>query len=343
LVKDAIEMERSEFMADPVTRPAFSRPALASFVLGLLSIGLHAFAALPALGLGLIALREINRSDGRMSGRWLCVAGMVLGAVMLIADVLVLGADAIVRVRNKSYRVECENNLRMIGMAATEYLGDHKSFPPGTVRNADLPPEDRLSWFVAILPYYTDMEARRRRISPEKTLYFPIDSGIDRKSTWDAPANREATDSYIRVFVCPGHPFFEETPTPGPTYYVGISGLGTGAATLPAGDHRCGIFGYDRTTSPDDILRGESYTMMVCETGYLPGPWARGGFATVRGVDLDDLPFTGTGRPFGGLHPGVTNILMADASLLIFRDDGLPKTFADMAVLRAEGVDVPKQ
>jgi hypothetical protein len=337
-VRDGLER-----MADSVTRPAFSVSALLSLALGLLSLWLHFFAALPALGLGLIALRQINRSDGRISGRWLCVAGMVLGAVMLIVDVLALGASVIALLRNKSSRVECENNLRMIGMATTEYLTDHKSFPPGTVRNVALPPEDRLSWFVAILPYYSDMEARRRRANREDTVYFAIDSGIDRKLVWDAPSNRDATDSYIRAFICPGHPFFEETPKPGTTYYVGISGLSVGAATLPSDDPRCGIFGYDRMTSPEEITRGESYTMMVCETGNSPGPWARGGFSTVRGVDPQDLPFSGAERPFGGLHKGLTNILMADGSLFIFRDDGLPKTFADMALIRAEAVEVPKQ
>jgi prepilin-type processing-associated H-X9-DG protein len=179
------------------------------------------------------------------------------------------------------------------------------------------------------------MEASLRRTSREDTKYFPIESGIDRTKGWNEPSNLEATNTYIRAFVCPGHPAFEEEPSPGPTYYVGIAGLGANAASLPEGDSKSGMFGYDRVTTRDQIARGESYTMLACETAYRPGPWARGGFDTVRGVDPTDFPFTGPGRPFGGLHPGVSNLLMVDGSVQVFRDDGLPKTFADMATLKA--------
>src|SRR5262249_52604019 len=146
--------------------------------------------------------------------------------------------------------------------ASAGYLADHKTFPPGTVDNAQLRPDERLSWLVTLLPYYVDLEASLRRTSRENSKYFPIDSGIDRSKGWSDRANREATSSSIRALIRPGHPAFEEEPALGPTYYVDIAGLGTDSAPLPAGDTKCGIFGYDRVTTPNEITRGESYTML---------------------------------------------------------------------------------
>jgi prepilin-type processing-associated H-X9-DG protein len=330
-------------MTHETIKRTFSPLAFISFVLGLTAIVLQFPVAVLALAFGLIGLREINRSDGRIHGRRFSIAGMFLGALVLLVDLIALGAYAVVRLRQTSIRAECQNNLRQLGMASAGYLADHKTFPPGTVRNKQLQPDERLSWLVTLVPYYIDMEASLRRMSRENTKYFPIDSGIDRSKSWSDPANREATSSLIRALICPGHPAFEEDPSPGPTYYVGIAGLGADAASLPADDIKCGLLGYDRVTTPNEITRGESYTMLACETAYRPGPWAQGGFDTVRGVDPTDFPFTGSGRPFGGIHPGVANLLMADGSVQVFRDDGLPKTFADMATFKVAEPGAPNR
>src|SRR5262249_23252948 len=158
------------------------------------------------------------------------------------------------------------------------------------------------------------MEAERRKVSREATPFFDAYAGIDPNKAWNAPANHDATAQYLRVFVCPAHPFFDEEPSPGPTYYVGIAGIGANAADLSLSDPNCSFFGYDRKIMPSDVPRGVSYTMMTAETAWRNGPWAQGGFATVRGLDSSDVPYTGQGRPFGGLHSRITNILFADAS-----------------------------
>lgn len=336
--------------------PLVSCKAVAGFVLGLLAVPLNLFAALPALVIGLMGLREINRSDGRMSGRWMSIIGIMLGGLIIVADALGVLAWGVYRLRQNSYRVECTNNLRQIGLAVNMYLTDHKVFPLGTIRNAALSPDQRLSWVASLLPYYIDMEAERRKTNREATPFFSVNAGIDRDQAWDALANREATARYLRVFVCPAHPFFDEEPSPGPTYYVGIAGIGTSAAEFPLSDSNRGIFGYDRVitpndvkfgflgfafTKPNDVPRGLSYTMMVCETAGQPGPWAQGGFATVRGLDPNDLPYTGPSRSFGGLHPDITNLLMADGSVQVFRDSGAASEFAAKATLKPEAAHMP--
>src|SRR5262249_36938642 len=165
-------------MTETTTVPAFSRRAVISFVLGLLAIPLNLLAAVPALAFGLSSLREINGSEGRVHGRWFSIAGMAMGALVLLADLLALGAIVVVSLRQTSNRAECQNNLRQLGMASAGHLADHKTFPLGTVGNAQLRPDERLSWLVTLLPYYIDMDASLRRTGRENSKYFPIDSGI---------------------------------------------------------------------------------------------------------------------------------------------------------------------
>src|SRR5262249_46263013 len=100
---------------------------------------------------------------------------------------------------------------------------------------------------------------------------------------------------------------------------------------------------YDRTITPEDVTRGLSATMIVCETAWRNGPWAQGGFATVRGLDPDDLPYTGSGRPFGGLHPGITNLLHADGSVQEFSDKGSADLFAAKATLQPGVTEAPNR
>src|SRR5262249_48695183 len=252
----------------------------------------------------------------------------VLGLSIVVLDLFGGLVLIVFYLRQTSYRVECTNNLRQIGLAVNMYLTQHEVYPPGTIRNKNLPPPQRLSWLVSLLPYYIDMESERRRSSREATSYFSVHAGIDQNKAWDDSVNREATAQYLRVFVCPAHPFFDEEPSPGPTYYVGIAGVGANAADLLLSDPNCGFFGYERSVTPNKVPRGESYTMMATETAWHNGPWAQGGIATVRGLDSNDLPYTGQGRQFGGLHPRVTNILYADASVQAFRSDGPADQFA---------------
>src|SRR5262249_37398564 len=144
-------------MTEPVSAPPPSGKALASFVLGLLALPLNLLAGLPALVLGFNGLREINRSDGRLAGRWMSVTGIVLGGFIPAADALALLAVVVVHLRQTSHQAECVNNLRQIGLAATMYLDEHKVFPPGTIRNAELRPDQCLSWLTSLLPYYIEM------------------------------------------------------------------------------------------------------------------------------------------------------------------------------------------
>src|SRR5262249_34049621 len=135
---------------------------------------------------------------------------------------------------------------------------------------------------------------------------------------WRAETNRKALNTSIRWYLCPGDPSYRPHSEPGLTSYIGIAGVGKDAPDLPKGSsNRIGVFGYpeDRQLRLDDASRGISFVMMVAETAHDNGPWLAGGPPTVRGLDPDDQPYIGTGRPWGGCHSGGLYVLLLDGSV----------------------------
>jgi hypothetical protein len=110
--------------------------------------------------------------------------------------------------------------------------------------------------------------------------------------------NLTVVQTGIRTFLCPE--LKDAAMADAVTHYVAMSGIGCDAAKRPAGASGNGFMGYDRLTSLSMIKDGTANTIALMETRSSVGPWARGGFSTLRGFDPDDLPLYGDGRPFGG-------------------------------------------
>jgi hypothetical protein len=193
--------------------------------------------------------------------------------------------------------LQCANNLKLIALGLRDYAEAHPkelrtaenvpAFPAGTVPNPALPPDQRLSWLVEVLPFLE-----------QEGLY----NRIDRAAGWDAGANAPAVRTPLTGLQCPD---WGRESSPEPAYltaYLGVAGVGAAAPSLPAGDSHAGVFGYDRRTALSDVKDGTSNTLLILESSRDNGPWARGGAATVRGLDPAEQPYLGTGRPFGGTH-----------------------------------------
>ena len=199
----------------------------------------------------------------------------------------------------------------MIGCAVRTYHDDRyfPAYPGGTLPNPALPPEERLSWCVTLLPYLEQEDLHKQ---------------LDTADGWQAEANRPAVRQAVKTFLCPSNPNHAAPGEPALTHYVGVAGIGRDAAALPAEDPKAGFFGYDRTITTRDVKDGTSNTLMVIETSAENGPWAAGGRATVRGVEPDDRPYVGKGRPFGVVHytprflgtaQAPANVVFADGSV----------------------------
>ncbi len=239
----------------------------------------------------------------------------VLVIAVVLGILLCLALVAILQLRVASRRTRCADHLATLGKGLKAYEEQHGAFPYATVVNADLPPQKRLSWYVGAWP---SLGGDGDELS------------IDLAKPWDAAENRhpvrrkkDGTESSLvnrPKLRCPADYARAVTSQPGPTTYVGIAGIGTDAAMLPADDARAGIFGYDRQTRLEQITDGPGETMIVAETGLDTGPWTAGGRPTVRGLDLEQTPSVGMDqdgyRQFGGLHPKGANTLFAGGGVM---------------------------
>jgi len=349
--------------------PITEKPRLSGQALAALLLGLAPVTGPLALYFGFRGLYAVNASDGRLIGRRLAIVGMALGAVGTV--VLVVGSVALIlmKARSANERVECMNNLRVLGVAVLQYHENNdKVFPTAVVPLEGEPPEKHASWHAAVLPYL-DVG------SGGSTKWQNLAGRLDLTKPWDDGANSAALTTYVPFYQCRGDPAFDPRGRPGVTNYVGVSGVGENAAALPK-DHPCaGFFGYTRTLTLADIdpllkasqATGTSYKMMVVETTDRVGPWVAGGPPTVRGVGFDPtflseqgatvvgvLPqpggefaaagallvpwppepsLIGPGRPFGGLHAGGMNVLWVDGSVRFVPDSMPPRTFRQQAAL----------
>lgn len=280
-----------------------------------------------ALLLGIMGLREVNRSDGMLRGQKLAIGGMALGGLATLVLVGGLAALFILRARQQGNLATSINNLRVVFQATHIYVDQEHEFPVGTIENPALTPSRRLSWYVRLLPF---MEQDPKK--PRETRETALNQAINRKLAWDAADNDGAVHTPLPVLICPAHP--DGLPVAAPTYYVGLAGVGLDAAELPLSSPNAGMFGYDRAVHLEDLLgpdgRGPDETVMVSETEVQIGFWAEGGPATVRGLDPAASPYLGQDRPFGGLYPGVTHVLFAGGAAQTLSDGVDPLVFQNL-------------
>ena len=116
--------------------PRSSGKAVASLVLGILSlVGCIFLAGIPAIILGWLARRDIRRSDGRLSGGGLAMAGVVsgiLGSVWSVAVIGMLAAIAMPNFREAQARAKIarvRSDLRTLAVVNEAYYVDNRSYP----------------------------------------------------------------------------------------------------------------------------------------------------------------------------------------------------------------------
>lgn len=260
--------------------------------------------------------------------RWVTAGILAAGAAVLAG----LGLTAVARQRERADRAGCLQRFERLGRFAAVYERPPKGLPadqipqavpPGTVPNPNLPPDRRLSWVAGALPLL------------DQTLQGTADlaARLDPTAAWDAGPNREVGAVRLALLTCPGA---VPDPLPDgamPTQFVGLAGVGADAAALPPDSPHAGCFRYDAPTPLKRVRDGDglSNTLLFAETAAELGPWIRGGFATVRGLDVaaGAKPFLGRGGQFGGNYPGVVGFGRADGSAFFATDR------MSLAVLRA--------
>jgi hypothetical protein len=261
----------------------------------------------------------------------------VIGLVLVVLTAAGLLLTYIPRARLQANFVGSQNNLRALALFAAHHTNpDPKrdasklptQIPPGTIYLTDVPPDQRLSWVIDVLPGLD-----QRRQNTEQLL-----AGIDRTKPWSAEPNQKAGHARLLVLLCPQNPPEAPPGAPGVTSYVGIGGLGADAPALPLGSPRSGAFRYDGPTPFDRITDGLSQTLLFGETRNELGPWLRGGSPTVRGlIDAPDAPLVG--GQFGGYFPMGANFALCDGGVRTFSPKTTPGVLLSYATIAGKGTD----
>lgn len=116
--------------------PKTSGLAIASLVLGILGITclLPIIGAILALILGIVALSQIKKSGGNVTGQGKAITGIVLGGVGLtLIPVIIMAAmllPALGTARSKAIEAVCISNAKQIGIACAEYADSHNGNLP---------------------------------------------------------------------------------------------------------------------------------------------------------------------------------------------------------------------
>lgn len=263
------------------------------------------------------------------------ILGLVLaGGFLLIGFGLLV--TALVRQRADADKETVKRNLMELGQFAARYheaeagkkkLPEIAVVPPATVLPSKFPPDERLSWAVAMLPF---LDQKRQKTDGLIKL-------IDPNLAWNDGGNAEAAKTRLRVLLCLAAPPEFRDGEPVVTQIVGLSGVGENAAALPFDSPLAGSFRYDGATPLGAFPDGTSNTLLFGETNRELGPWIRGGPSTVRGLDRD-LPVIGTNAQFGGIHLGGAWFGFADGGARFLNERIEPKVLLALAT-RAGGAD----
>jgi len=256
----------------------------------------------------------------------------IIGFIVFVLFLAALIISYIPKARLEANRLASQNNMRELALFAAHHAKPQENrnagklpaeIPAGTVFLPDVPPDLRLSWVVDILP----------GLDQKKQNTAELLTQIDRTKPYLAEPNQRAGKTRLVVLLCPQNT--PEVPAEGPavTCYVGIGGLGADAATLPVESPKAGAFRYDSPTPFDRITDGLSHTLLFAETRNEVGPWLRGGFATIRGLNNapDALPLVG--GQFGGYFPNGANFALCDGSVRMFSPNTSPDVLFSLATI----------
>ena len=194
------EVDRRGFGDDFDMGRRTSGKAVASFIFGLLSLPFSILAAIPAIILGIVSLRQIDQSGGQVTGKTLAIGGLVLGSLgVIIAPALLL--PAINAAREAARRNSSMNKMRMVTLSAKNYEASVRKYPsPDSVYGHEQP----ASWRTQLLPF---ME--------EKALF----DRYDFDSPWDSTRNKPLSKIDIAVLQSPNL-----NEGPGKTNYLALCG-----------------------------------------------------------------------------------------------------------------------
>jgi prepilin-type N-terminal cleavage/methylation domain-containing protein/prepilin-type processing-associated H-X9-DG protein len=212
----------------------------------------------------------------------------LLVVIAIIGILIALLLPAVQKIREAAARLQCQNNLKQLGLACMNYECNFGGLPPGFANSTSKPstvtpnPTPRTSWTALILPYIEQQ---------------PLGNLYDYHADWDAPSNYTAIGTQLKVFNCPSTPGSgtrfdtsvsddNKTTTPrAATDYSSVNAIKnfvalncTGYVTSNKNDPLIvGALTRDIVTKITAISDGTSNTILVAEDSGRPQFFASGG------------------------------------------------------------------
>jgi len=163
--------------------PKTSGLAVTSLVLGCLGLLTCGITSLVGLVVGIIALVRINKSDGRLGGKGMALAGTtVSAALLLLAPILAaMFLPALASAKQKAFNIQCMNNVKQLNLGLIMYAGDNKDqFPSGA------------TWCDALTPYVKNNATFLcPQGKPALRCHYAFNAKLAGKSTKDVQAPAE--------------------------------------------------------------------------------------------------------------------------------------------------------
>lgn len=189
----------------------------------------------------------------------------LLVTISIISVLIGLLLPAVQNARESARRIQCQSNLKQMGLGMQGFHGSQNMFPAGKLDLKKL----GHSWCTFLLPYL-EQDA--------------VASRFDMSKPWnDATGNEKTAESPLALFRCASSPF----QIPGGSDYCGITGGTQGG--LPFGDGRSealgsGVLVTVNTVTPSfvafrDVTDGTSNTICISESvgrNDDTGRWASG-------------------------------------------------------------------
>ncbi|MBY0523061.1 MAG: DUF1559 domain-containing protein [Gemmataceae bacterium] len=191
----------------PVQASGTSGKAIFSLILGILGFCVPVLFSVPAVVLGFMGLSSINKSGGRVGGKGMAIAGIIVGFLsfgMVIPWLIVAGTFYF---RGKANDTISNVNLKQIGLAMHTYA-DANNSNLLTEREQGNP---GLSWRVHLLPFIE-----------EQNLY----NQFNLSEPWDGPTNKRLLSQMPKIYLDPRFQSPADR-SKGLTYYRGFVGKDT--------------------------------------------------------------------------------------------------------------------
>lgn len=292
------EPEREEDLPRRRSPAGSSGKATASLVLGILSLcGCGCLMGLPSIAFGILSLRDIGRSSGKMTGKGMAITGLVLGSLATLCCTPSYFYGYFFKLQMVTPRMVSQNDLKQMGLAMHMYHDTYNGKLP-LAAISDKNGKPLLSWRVALLPFIE-----------QGNMYnaFKLDE------PWDSPHNIKLLEKMPRTYKLPELPFVyrlfhgSDKAPPGYTHYQVFTGS-TGAT----------LFGPLSQFSLNRIPDGSSNTILIVAAEQAV-PWTK----------PEDIPFDPSKpiKPLLSTYFGdFTYVLLADGSIRAVSRDISEKT-----------------